>query len=85
MFINNIRIAWEARHTVDRKHTVAFLDATFVYLLCKHYPKFSKTKDKGTYGFDDDIPESTPSGFERIYIPFLCNKQHWVGLCVLYG
>ena len=59
MFINNIRIAWETRNTLDRKHMVAldrkhmvaFLDATFVYLLCKHYPKFSKTKDKGDLWF----------------------------------
>ena len=90
MFINNIRIAWETKNTLDRKHMVAldrkhmvaFLDATFVYLLCKHYPKFSKTKDKGAYGFDDHILESTPSTFERIYIPFFCDKQHRVGLWV---
>ncbi|CAE6226434.1 unnamed protein product [Arabidopsis arenosa] len=83
MFINSIRIAWLAKHAFDRQYTVAFLDATFVYeLKSKHYLKFSKTTNKGMYGFDPDVLECTPTGFERLYITFLYDKQHWVDLSV---
>jgi len=53
-----------------------------VFELCKHYPKFLKTADKGMYEFDHDLLECTPSGFERVYFLFLIDSKHWVGLCL---
>ncbi|CAL9218321.1 unnamed protein product, partial [Arabidopsis halleri] len=82
IFINSIRIDWQAKTSILKHQDVAFIDSTFVYELFKHYPKFSKTTEKGMYEFDHDLLECTPIGFERIYLPFLCDKQHWVGLFV---
>ncbi|CAE6199697.1 unnamed protein product [Arabidopsis arenosa] len=71
IFINSIRIDWQAKTSILMHQDVAFIDSTFVYELFKHYPKFSKTIDKGMYEFDHDLLECTPTGFERVYIPFL--------------
>ncbi|KAG7588592.1 Ulp1 protease family C-terminal catalytic domain [Arabidopsis suecica] len=82
IFINSIRIDWQAKTSILKHQDVAFIDSTFVYELFKHYPNFSKTTEKGMYEFDHDLLECTPIGFERVYLPFLCDKQHWVGLIV---
>jgi len=82
IFINSIRINWCANNIIEKHQAVSFIDSTFVVELSKHYPKFVKSADKGMYGFDHDLLECTPTGSAVVYIPFLIDLQHWVGLCV---
>lgn len=65
-----------------------FLDARFVSMFTRCYPKFKKAKPKKDYVFSKGIsgclnnPSSYQAAATRFYFPLNVSNKHWIGLCI---
>ncbi|KAF3563378.1 hypothetical protein DY000_02015232 [Brassica cretica] len=65
-----------------------FFDSRFVWMLCRNYDRFRKSKTKATYVFPKGLVDcavkscSIGDAATKFYLPLHVEKKHWIGLCV---
>ncbi|KAF2573314.1 hypothetical protein F2Q70_00003367 [Brassica cretica] len=65
-----------------------FFDSRFVWMLCRNYDRFRKSKTKATYVFPKGLVDcavkscSIGDAATKLYLPLHVEKKHWIGLCV---
>ncbi|KAL0702734.1 hypothetical protein Bca4012_058856 [Brassica carinata] len=87
ILVRFIRTTYNRDINTRNERNPQFLDTRYVALLCKHFPKFERSKSPDSYHFPKDLvdyfgkDDATLPPLSHYYFPFDLGNKQWVGVC----